>query len=492
MQNSVKINAGVTAPRAAFVGSTRRWRSGWVGAVSPSKPKSVAVLDYPWVAMESPQHPMHVGGLIILQAPEHAPADFVANWVESMREHRTPSPPFNRRLARRGLGRLWPRWESVEEIELDFHLRHSALPWPGGERELGVLVSRLHRTQLDMAEPLWELHVIEGLHHDRFAIYVKVHHSLMDGVAAIRTLRWALTTDPGRRDMRPMWAFDREPRSTPMPGHLQPRRPREVLHDLGAAVGAVGGSERRRPYTAPRSVLNGPITPQRRVFTQSVDLDRMRQVARAIDGTVNDVLVATCAGGLRRYLLDIDALPANSLVASMPVSVRSEDGGDAAAKANAISFMFATMGTDLADPRARVAVIKDSVAQAKQHLAGIPTAAVDVYTSLTMGRFIAAQVTGLGAVGKPMFNVLISNVPGPREKLYYNGAEVLGLYPLSVLQSGQVLNITALSYDTHLNLAFTACPSRLPHIQRLGLHCADALEELAEAFPADAATPVSA
>jgi hypothetical protein len=145
--------------------------------------------------------------------------------------------------------------------------------------------------------------------------------------------------------------------------------------------------------------------------------------------------------------------------------------------------MFATMGTDLDDPRARVEVIKESVAEAKQHLNGIPTAAVDVYTSRTMGRFIAAQVTGLGAVGKPMFNVLISNVPGPREKLYYNGAEVLGLYPLSVLQSGQVLNITALSYDTHINVAFTACPSRLPHIQRLALHCADAFDELADAYP---------
>jgi WS/DGAT/MGAT family acyltransferase len=430
--------------------------------------------------MEAPRHPMHVGGLIILQAPEHAPADFVANWVESMREHRTASPPFNRRLVRRGIGRAWPRWETVGEIELDYHLRHSALPWPGGERELGVLVSRLHRTQLDLAEPLWELHVIEGLHDDRFAIYMKVHHSLMDGVAAIRTLRWALTTDPDRRGMRPMWAYDREPQTTPMPGHLQPRRPRDVAHDLGAAVAAVGRGERRKPYTAPKSVLNSPITPQRRVFTQAFELDRMRKIAKAIDGTLNDVLIAICAGGLRRYLLDIGALPAESLVASMPVSVRAED---AAEKANAISFMFATMGTDLDDPRARVEVIKESVAEAKQHLNGIPTAAVDVYTSLTMGRFIAAQVTGLGAVGTPMFNVLISNVPGPREKLYYNGAEVLGLYPLSVLQSGQVLNITALSYDTHINVAFTACPSRLPHIQRLALHCADAFDELADAYP---------
>jgi WS/DGAT/MGAT family acyltransferase len=349
-----------------------------------------------------------------------------------------------------------------------------------------VLVSRLHRSQLDMAEPLWELHVIEGLHDDRFAIYVKVHHSLMDGVAAIRTLRWALTTDPDRRDMRPPWAYDREPQTTPMPGHLQARRPREVARDLGAAVAAVGRGERRKPYTAPRSVLNTAITPQRRVFTQSFELDRMRQIAKAIDGTVNDVLVAICSGGLRRYLLDIDALPNESLVASMPVSVRSDEAGAPADKANAISFMFATMGTDLADPRARVAVIKESVARAKEHLNGIPTAAVDVYTSLTMGRFIASQVTGLGAVGKPMFNVLISNVPGPREKLYYNGAEVLGLYPLSVLQSGQVLNITALSYDTHINVAFTACPSRLPHIRRLALHCADAFDELAEAYPASA------
>jgi WS/DGAT/MGAT family acyltransferase len=447
--------------------------------VSQGKPKPIAVLDYPWVAMEAPRHPMHVGGLIILQAPEQAPADFVANWVESMHEHRTASPPFNRRLSRTGLGRAWPRWQTVDEIELDYHLRHSALPWPGGERELGVLVSRLHRTQLDLSQPLWELHVIEGLHDDRFAIYMKVHHSLMDGVAAIRTLRWALTTDPQRRGMRPMWAYDREPPTTPLPGHLQPRRARAVLRDLGAGVTAVGRGERRKPYTAPRSVLNTPITPQRRISTQTFELERLRRVATAMDGTLNDVLVAICAGGLRRYLLDIDALPAESLVASMPVSVRTEDVAD---KANAISFMFATLGTDVADPRTRVDVIKESVAAAKAHLSAIPTEAVDIYTSLTMGRFIASQVTGLGAVGRPMFNVLISNVPGPREKLYYNGAEVLGLYPLSVLQSGQVLNITALSYDTSVNVAFTACPSGLPHIQRLALLCADAFDELEAAY----------
>jgi diacylglycerol O-acyltransferase / wax synthase len=450
-----------------------------VGAVDRSKPKPLAILDYPWVAMESPRHPMHVGGLIVLQAPEHAPPDFVANWVESMREYRTASPPFNRRLVRRGLGRAWPRWETVDEIELDYHLRHSALPWPGGERELGVLVSRLHRTQLDLAQPLWELHVIEGLHDDRFAIYVKVHHSLMDGVAAIRTLRWALTTDPERRDMRPMWAYDREPRATPMPGQVQARRPRDMVRDVGAAVAAIGRGDRRKPYTAPRSVLNRPITPQRRISTQTFELDRMRQIAKAIDGTVNDVLVAICAGGLRRYLMEIDELPGESLVGAMPVSVRDDGATD---KANAISFMFATLGTELADRRSRVAVIKESLAQAKAHLNGIPTGAVDVYTSLTMGRFIGSQVTGLGAVGRPMFNVLISNVPGPREKLYYNGAEVLGLYPLSVLQSGQLLNVTALSYDTSLNVAFTACPSGLPHIQRLALHCADAFDELAAAF----------
>jgi diacylglycerol O-acyltransferase / wax synthase len=461
-----------------------------VSGVRRSKPKPLAVLDFPWVAMESPQHPMHVGGLIILQAPEHAPADFVATRVEAMREFRVASPPFNRRLSRRGLGRAWPRWETVEEIELDYHLRHSALPWPGGERELGVLVSRLHRTQLDLSQPLWELHVIEGLENDRFAIYMKVHHSLMDGVAAIRTLRWALSTDPERCDMRPMWAYDRKPPTTPMPGRVQARSSaRQAMHDAAAAVRAVGQGGRRKPYTAPKSMLNTSITPQRRVSTQSFDLARLRAVAKAMDGTVNDVLVAICAGGLRRYLLDIGALPSESLVASMPVSVRGEEAPPD--KANAISFMFATMGTDLDDPRDRVRVIKDSIAEAKQHLAGIPPAAVDLYTSLTMGPFIASQIFGLGALGKPMFNVLISNVPGPREKLYYNGAEVLGMYPLSVLQSGQVLNITALSYDVCVNVAFTACPTQLPHIQRLAVYCVDAFEEL-EATYRTTSQPTSA
>lgn len=452
-----------------------------------SKTRALAPLDVPWVAMESRRHPMHVGGLIILQAPAQAPADFVHTWVESMRGHSTPTAPFNRKLSRTGSGRLWPRWETVDTIELDFHLRHSALPWPGGERELGVLVSRLHRTPLDLTQPPWELNVIEGLSDDRFAIYVKVHHSLMDGVRAIKTLEAAFTTDPGRRGMPPLWSTSRPMRGTRVPRARAKRSAGRLARDVGAALSSIGGADRTRPYSAPDSVLNGPITPQRRVATQSFELARLRALAVGTGGTLNDVLLALCAGGLRRYLKELGQLPEQALVASMPVSVRTGDEADT--KGNALSFVFANLATDVDDVGARIEAIKRSTEQAKHHLNGIPRSVLDLYTTLMMGPFIATQLIGAGAVGRPMFNVLISNVPGPKDTLYYNGAAVLSIYPVSVLQSGQVLNITALSYDGNLNIAFTACGTAMPSVQRLALYCADALAELEDLTSTPSAAP---
>jgi hypothetical protein len=160
-------------------------------------------------------------------------------------------------------------------------------------------------------------------------------------------------------------------------------------------------------------------------------------------------------------------------------------------KGNAISFIFSSLGTDIHDAATRMETIKRSAAAAKAHLGRVPRSTIDLYTTLTMGPFIASQLSGLGAVGRPMYNVLISNVPGPRDTLYYNGAAVLGIFPVSVVQSGQVLNITALSYDGQLNVAFTACGTAMPHVQRLALYCADALTELENSAAAGRPLPAT-
>ncbi len=455
----------------------RQW-SAREPTVSSSRP--IALLDVPWLAMDTRRHPMHVAGLIICEAPENAAPRFVHDIVDDMRRFTAATDPFDRRMHRRGWGRIWPRWESQADMQLDYRLQQAALPWPGGERELGALVSRLHRAPLDLGAPLWEVHVIEGLDRNRFAIYAKFHHSIVDGVGAIRILRSALSTDPAERDMPPMWAVSRPKRRSP--GGGGPGRRAGAARIVGALAGAIGAlrdGQRVKPYRAPRSVLNTSITSQRRIATQTYDTARLRRLSVAMGGTLNDVMLAVCATALRRYLLEIDALPAEPLMAAMPVSVRPADGADTG---NAISFAFASLATNIENGRERTAAIMASAARAKAHLARLPKDAIDAYTVMTMGRFILTQVLGLGAKTPPMFNVAISNLPGPQKDLYYNGAKVVEIYPISVLQSGQALNITALSYGERLNFAFTACASSLPQVQRLSVYCGDALDELDAEF----------
>lgn len=453
-------------------------------------------LDAAWVLVESETTKMQVGGLAIFRRPPEASADFVADFVREMRGYPVPAAPFNRRIVRSGLGLLWPHVDEVAEIDTEYHLRHVALPFPGGQRELGILVSRLHSIPLDLSRPPWEVYVIEGLERDRFALYLKVHHSLIDGVGAMRLLKSTVSTDPDSRQVPPPWAaIGDQANPSPLPHAAGAAGVVGWVNDLAgqAAVGARtagallrslpgfgslfaggAGAEVHRAYQAPVSVLNQPITSHRRVATQSYDLTRFRKLARRVDGTVNDVVLAVCSGGLRRYLGEIDALPDRSLMAGLPVSVRPSDAESAG---NAISFAVASLASDVADVHARIDAIKASCASAKQLLASMPRAAVDYYTMGLMAPFALAHLLGLGRWMQP-FNLVISNVPGPEQPLYLSGALLEEAHPVSNVIAGQALTITALSYADRINLSFTACRDALPHVQRLSVACGEALEEL--------------
>jgi diacylglycerol O-acyltransferase / wax synthase len=446
---------------------------------------AVALLDVPWLALESRPHALHIAGLMICEKPDEASAAFVADLIKSMRQHAAATPPtapFNRRLHGRGLERLWPRWQDVSELQIDRHLRDWALPGPGGDAELFELVSDLHQQPLDLSCPPWEVHVIDGLADDRFAIYAKFHHALTDGLGALRLLQSALSVDSTKRDMPPLWAGPSRPNRRAPAG--VPRLGITVVpRALAAVARARNAGPRARPYSAPRSVLNTTISARRQVIARTYPLDRLRQLATTMSGTLNDAVLTVCGTALRSYLLDIDALPNRSLIAAVPVSVRPPEREPDRGKAgNALSFAFTNLATAVADHRQRTATIIASAADAKSYLGQLPSDIVDAYTVVTMGPFIASQLVGLGAISPPMFNLAISNFAGPTERLYYNGAAVVGIYPISILQSGQALNITALSYANQLHVTFTACPQALPRADELAAHCDRALVELETEF----------
>ncbi|MDE2148679.1 MAG: wax ester/triacylglycerol synthase family O-acyltransferase [Gammaproteobacteria bacterium] len=447
-------------------------------------------LDAAWLAVESRDTPMHVGSLLVFSKPAGAGADYLQQLMAWLRGSRDFAPPWNLKLRPGAFKRFLPVWESEPDVDLEYHLRHSALPAPGGERELGMLVSRLHSHPLDFSRPLWECNLIEGLAGDRFALYTKMHHSLVDGIGGIRMLQRAMAHDPELSDRPPPWSAHvltdddsaaREPSAGGALRHLlraargQAASMPEMLRALRHLYADAERAGLTAPFAAPRSVLNARITGQRRFATQQYDMARIKALARVGEASFNDVVLWLCATGLRRLLKELQVLPKRSLTVGIPVNVRP---AGQIAVGNAITFILADLATATADPRRRLERIKTSTAGAKANLRSLPKAALTGYTVLVMAPFILELLTGLGGRTRPIFNITISNVPGSPEPLYLRGARLEAMYPLSLVAHGQALNITCLSYAGTLNFGFTACRDCLPHMQRLAVYCGEALDEL--------------
>ena len=435
---------------------------------------------------------MHVGGLFEFTPPADAPADFLKRALGRMRASRAIPPPWNLKLVQGPLvGARVPLMRETHDVDLDYHVRHSALPKPGGQRELGILVSRLHSHQLDLHRPLWEVHLIEGLEGSRFAIYLKMHHSLIDGVSGMRLILRALSTDPDDRNTPAFWTVGT---GGPEPADEGRRDGSSVLGQairagsdaagvlkgLGAAAfdlgrAAVDDRPLQAPYRAPSSTLQSHLGGQRRFATQQYDLSLIRSLAKAAGCTVNDVVLYLCGSALRRYLGEHSRIPDRPLTAGIPVNLREADDQS---MGTVVGVMVAELGTNIADPRERLEAIKRSTAAAKRHLAGLPPAGRSAYTLLVSGPYIAGLVAGLGGRSPVPFNVGISNVPGPGQPLFFNGSRLDAMFPLSLLFHGNALNITCVSYAGTLNFGFTGARDTLPHLQHLAIWTGEALEEI--------------
>ncbi len=453
--------------------------------------KRVSMMDAIFLAAESRESMMHVGGLLPFSPPPDAPPDFLRRLMDEYREGATIYPPWNLKLrAPEFLSSPRQAWIEDKEFDLDYHVRRSALPSPGDERELGILVSRLHSHQMDFHRPLWELHIIEGLSGGRFALYFKVHHSLVDGYTAMRWLARSLSTDPEDRET-PMF-FAAPPQADPK---IESEPPVPSLASLQALVREQAGATRNvghavmnlvravrakdsslvGPLSAPKTIFNCRVSRNRRFATQQFSLERLRAVAKAHDGTLNDVCLGLCGSALRKLLVEQDALPSSSLTAMMPVNIRPKDdpGGG-----NAVGAILASLATDLEDPKERLAAIIHSTRRAKQQLAGMPKNAILQYTAVLLAPLSFQQVTRTAGRLRPAFNVVISNVPGPAHTLYFRGARLEASYPLSIPFHGYGLNITLNSYADWLNFGFIGCRDALPHMQRLAVYSGEALAQL--------------
>ena len=435
---------------------------------------------------------MHVGSLLPFTPPPGAKPDGLRALLEEVRATVRLEPPWNLKLKHPNwLRHPFPEWVEDPAPDIDYHVRRSALPSPGGERELGVLVSRLHATAIDFTRPPWETHLIEGLEGGRFALYTKIHHSLIDGFTGNKILARSFSTDPNERT--PLFFSHGPPQRSPRgPGpsawELAVQTGKEQLQAARQVAGVAKGllapflaRDRQLvgPLRAPNTILNGRIGRARRFATQQYDLAHVKALAKASGGTLNDVVLALCASALRRYLLERHALPAEPLVAMLPVAVRTADdqGGG-----NAIGAILASLATHVADPRQRLEAIIAATTRSKQRLSGLSKQAVIQLSALTMAPTGVQTVTGTLGRLRPYFNVVISNVPGPQHPLYFRGARLEAVYPLSIPIHGQALNITCQSYDGKLNFGFTGCRDSLPSMQNLAVYTGEALAELSEAL----------
>jgi diacylglycerol O-acyltransferase / wax synthase len=452
-------------------------------------------LDAAWLFTETRATPNHVGGLLQFKLPPDAPKDFMRQLMLDFRGHRNFAAPWNRQLKVPYNKNPAHTWIEADDIDLEYHVRHAALPWPGGERELGELVGRLHSAPIDLARPPWECTIIEGLEGDRFALFIKMHHSLIDGVSGVKLLHKAMASDPeASLKLPPFWATgnaaqEKEKRRAQAPTvasamaaaleelSLQAKSLPQLALAFGKIIKRIGDPSDGLvvPFDAPRSVLNGRVREKRRFATQQFAMARLRALADAAGCTLNDVVLALCGAALRRFLNERGSLPAKALTAGIPVSVRPKDDEGTG---NAISFIVATLGTDIADPIERLQAIKRSVQHAKAHVQSLPRQVMTQYTMLLMAPTLLTLLSGIGGRLPPMFNITISNVPGPEKALYFRGAELLSIYPASIVTHGQALNITCESYAGYMNFGFTACHTSLPSMQKLAVYTGEAVAEL--------------
>jgi diacylglycerol O-acyltransferase len=443
--------------------------------------------------LESREHPMHVGGLQLFQPPDGADALDVRAMFDAAIQQGAVAPLFCKR-PRRSLTSFgqWS-WETDDGFDLEHHVRRSALPQPARVRELLALCSRLHSGLLDRHRPPWEVHLIEGLDDGRYAVYFKVHHALLDGVAALRLLSRVLSDDSDRRDLPPPWAPPPSPKRAHDPdgagvSALPGVAVRGLLDLAGEAAGLVPAFLKTLNRTlnehttslalsAPRTILNTRITGARRFAAQSWPIDRLRQIGKAADATVNDVVLAMCAGALRMYLADLDALPDDPLIAMVPVSLRTGDDG-ADDGGNALGVVMCNLGTHLADPADRLQTVHRSMVDGKESLRGMTPTQIVAMSAVGVSPLLLGALLREDGVLRPPFNVVISNVPGPHQPMFWNGARLDGLYPLSIPLDGQALNITCTSYASEIGFGLTGCRRTVPHLQRLLTYLDDELAAL--------------
>jgi diacylglycerol O-acyltransferase len=445
-------------------------------------------LDASFVHLETPETPMHVASLLLLELP----ADYKDNFYEEVKKllanrihlarvmHRKLAPmPFE-------LGD--PVWIEDDDIDIDYHVRHVLLPQPGTMEQLDALTARLHSSALDRSRPLWEVYVIEGLQNGQVGYYNKVHHAGIDGKAGTELANVLYDLTPEPRVFEPPVRRQTGGYQLGVPEMIEAGlrnaatqyaklaqmwpKAAEVMSDLASTASRLSDSTQQpnlRP--APKTLFNVAITNQRSFATMRIPLGEMKTLAKSHGATLNDIVMALCAGGLRKFLQVRNALPEEPLQAGIPASLR--EAGDKSMN-NQVTMVRVSLATDVADPQKRLEAIRSSSQESKEMLGrvkGIISTDMPMLGSpwIMSGFAMLYGRSNLADRVPPFSNVAISNVPGPPKTLYVAGAKMVSYYPVSIPYHGVALNITVQSYAGSMDFGLTACRRAMPQSELYAL-----------------------
>ncbi|GAC58273.1 putative wax ester synthase/diacylglycerol acyltransferase [Gordonia hirsuta DSM 44140 = NBRC 16056] len=447
---------------------------------------------------ETRDQPMHVGGLQLFVPREGQTAAELADELhEALVSATDIDETFLKRPAAPARVAGYLAWQQADDLDLDYHVRRIALPRPGAILDLLRYVSLNHGTLLDRSKPMWEVHIIEGLADGRLGVFSKIHHSVVDGVTALRVLQRFLTTDPDDRSGTAFWDKKLRRKRKPRPPAPQKsllgrvtdtagtvvRTADDVIGMAPAAAKVALSGVRDDNYAppmvpAPKTMLNVPIGSARRFAAQDWPTERIRAAAARHGITVNDVILTMCSGALRSYLDEHDSLPDDSLVAMVPVSLHDEHS-----HGNSVTAILAKLATDVPDPAERVREIHASTNSAKDVVRSLPPLQQLALGAANIWPLALSLVPGTAGYTPQGFNLVISTVPAQDEPLYWNGARLDGCYPASIPVEGQALNITITSIGGKTCFGLAGARAQVPSLQRMLDHLETALIELEEMEP---------
>lgn len=478
--------------------------------------KHLSGLDATFLHLETPEMPMHVGSLNVLDLPKGYKGDFYEDAKQFMASRIHLADVFTRKLALMPFDMTNPVWVEDDDIDLDYHVRHISLPRPGTNRQLQQYVARLHSSLIDRSRPMWEFYIIDGLKSGQVALYTKVHHAGIDGQAGVEVGKAIFDLEATGRVVKP-------PRSRPRGSGYQlgmaelasaalrntAQQYVKLFKMAPAIVRAISGlakpdekaaekltttAPKKFNLFAPRTSLNVSITNQRTFAGRTISLAETKYIAKHFGVSLNDVVMATVAGALRHYLADNNELPAKPLVAGVPVSLR--EAGDDTAN-NQASMILVSLATDITDPLQRLKAINASSTASKSTMNRFKAVILDDFPTFAAPWLVSGIASMVGRSGlvnmlPPAANVAISNVAGAPFPMYFAGALVTCYYPVSIASHGTALNVTVQSYNGRMDYGLIACRRAVPDITEIGDYLLaehKLLMELTQKHPSVAGAP---